>query len=94
MGIELFFKIFHGCPCNYLVDAREMIQMITGDWWEKDLVEVAKNMTKNIFTAYARASTVNGLVGDLFNCSGKQVFCWSNNKQQFSLFKHHLNAAQ
>ena len=38
-----------------------MILMITGDWWEKDPAEVARNMT---------------LVGDLFNCSGKQVFCW------------------
>ena len=89
--IELFS--FFMAVKLYLVDRCEMILMITGDWWEKDPAEVARNMTKNIFSSYASASTVNGLVGDLFNCSGKQVFCWSN-KQPFSLFKHHLDTAQ
>ncbi|CAL4983145.1 unnamed protein product [Urochloa decumbens] len=46
------------------------IPVIIGDWWEKDLAEMAMNMTRSIFTSYASASTVNGLVGDLFNCSG------------------------
>ncbi|RCV39290.1 hypothetical protein SETIT_8G211500v2 [Setaria italica] len=46
------------------------IPVIIGDWWEEDLAEMARNMTKGIFLSYASASTVNGLVGDLFNCSG------------------------
>jgi hypothetical protein len=49
-----------------------MVLMIAGDWWEENLAEMAWNMTKGIFLSYASASTVNGLVGDLFNCSGNQ----------------------
>jgi laccase len=60
----------HGAESYPFPKPHREVPVIIGDWWEKDLVEVAKNMTKNIFTAYASASTVNGLVGDLFNCSG------------------------
>jgi hypothetical protein len=68
-----------------------MVLMITGDWWEHDLAEMAKNMTKSIFLSYASASTVNGLVGDLFNCSGNQL---SNSKQPFSTAQLYLIAAR
>ncbi|KAF8684873.1 hypothetical protein HU200_044158 [Digitaria exilis] len=60
----------HGADSYPFPKPHKEIPVIIGDWWEKDLAEMAMNMTKNIFSAYASASTVNGLVGDYFNCSG------------------------
>ncbi|KAF8672972.1 hypothetical protein HU200_049040 [Digitaria exilis] len=60
----------HGADSYPFPKPHKEIPVIIGDWWEKDLDEMARNMTKNIFSSYASASTVNGLVGDYFNCSG------------------------
>ncbi|TKW02097.1 hypothetical protein SEVIR_8G222600v4 [Setaria viridis] len=60
----------HGAESYPFPQPHKEIPVIIGDWWEKDLAEMARNMTKSIFLSYASASTINGLVGDLFNCSG------------------------
>jgi hypothetical protein len=41
-----------------------------GEWWEKDLAKVDRNMTNGFFDDYSSGSTINGKLGDLFNCSG------------------------
>jgi laccase len=41
--------------------------MIARDWWSMDLAEVSRKMEQNLFPG---ASTINGKLGDLFNCSG------------------------
>jgi laccase len=47
--------------------------MIAGDWWSMDLAEVARKMEQNLFDYFPSASTINGKLGDLFNCSGNQL---------------------
>ena len=47
--------------------------MMAGEWWAKDLAQVARNMSHNLFADYSSASTINGKLGDLFNCSGNQI---------------------
>ncbi|CAO2144917.1 unnamed protein product [Urochloa humidicola] len=46
------------------------VPIIIGDWWPMDLGEVGNNMMHGAFNDYASASTINGKLGDLFNCSG------------------------
>ncbi|XP_062183533.1 laccase-15-like [Phragmites australis] len=46
------------------------IPIVIGEWWAKDLAQVARNMSHNLFADYSSASTINGKLGDLFNCSG------------------------
>ncbi|GJN05006.1 hypothetical protein PR202_ga22599 [Eleusine coracana subsp. coracana] len=43
---------------------------VHGEWWEKDLAKVGNNMTNGFFDDYSSGSTINGKLGDLFNCSG------------------------
>jgi laccase len=45
---------------------------VAGDWWQLDLPQVDRNMKNGSFDFYASASTINGKLGDLFNCSGKE----------------------
>jgi hypothetical protein len=44
-----------------------------GDWWEMDLGQVGRNMMHGLFDDFASASTINGKLGDLFNCSGEKL---------------------
>ncbi|OEL21560.1 Laccase-15 [Dichanthelium oligosanthes] len=46
------------------------VPVIIGDWWEMDLEEVDRKMKDNFFDYFPSASTINGKLGDLFNCSG------------------------
>ncbi|PAN43553.1 hypothetical protein PAHAL_8G244400 [Panicum hallii] len=46
------------------------VPIIIGDWWEMDLGQVGRNMMHGLFDDFASASTINGKLGDLFNCSG------------------------
>ncbi|CAN6326302.1 unnamed protein product [Urochloa humidicola] len=46
------------------------VPIIIGDWWSIDLAEVARKMEDNFFDDFPSASTINGKLGDLFNCSG------------------------
>lgn len=51
---------------------------MAGEWWEKDLAKVDKNMTNGFFDDYSSGSTINGKLGDLFNCSGKYLIITHN----------------
>nr|TKW24870.1 hypothetical protein SEVIR_3G078100v2 [Setaria viridis] len=46
------------------------VPIIIGDWWKMDLAEVARKMKDNFFDYFPSASTIDGKLGDLFNCSG------------------------
>ncbi|KAF8673544.1 hypothetical protein HU200_048627 [Digitaria exilis] len=46
------------------------IPIIIGEWWETDLVQMAGNMTDGYFGFNPVAATLNGKLGDLYNCSG------------------------
>ncbi|TKW15151.1 hypothetical protein SEVIR_5G217600v4 [Setaria viridis] len=46
------------------------IPIIIGEWWEKDLSVVGRNMRDGSLDDDPSASTINGKLGDLFNCSG------------------------
>ena len=59
--------------CMLLIRERMvlMMMMMAGDWWAMDLSVVARRMEKdNFFDYFPSASTINGKLGDLFNCSG------------------------
>jgi laccase len=45
---------------------------VAGDWWQLDLPQVDRNMKNGSFDFFASGSTINGKLGDLFNCSGKE----------------------
>jgi laccase len=48
-----------------------LMMMPIGDWWAMDLAAVARRMKQdNFFDYFPSASTINGKLGDLFNCSG------------------------
>jgi hypothetical protein len=49
--------------------------MMAGDWWGMDLAEVDRKMKDNFFDYFPSASTINGKLGDLFNCSGNINCC-------------------
>nr|CAB3490434.1 unnamed protein product [Digitaria exilis] len=46
------------------------VPIIIGDWWEMDLARVGSNMMNGMFDDFASGSTINGKLGDLYNCSG------------------------
>nr|CAB3490435.1 unnamed protein product [Digitaria exilis] len=46
------------------------VPIIIGDWWQLDLQQVERKMKLGFFDYFASASTINGKLGDLFNCSG------------------------
>lgn len=46
---------------------------VAGDWWQLDLPQVDRSMKNGSLDFYASGSTINGKLGDLFNCSGKQI---------------------
>nr|CAB3473439.1 unnamed protein product [Digitaria exilis] len=48
----------------------EEIPIIIGEWWEKDLSKVGRNLRDGSLNDDPSASTINGKLGDLFNCSG------------------------
>lgn len=46
------------------------IPILIGEWWEKDLAAVDRNFTRGHYDEFSSGSTINGKLGDLFNCSG------------------------
>ncbi|RCV39284.1 hypothetical protein SETIT_8G211000v2 [Setaria italica] len=46
------------------------VPIIIGDWWQLDLPQVYRSMKNDSFDFFASGSTINGKLGDLFNCSG------------------------
>ncbi|CAL4986260.1 unnamed protein product [Urochloa decumbens] len=45
------------------------IPIIIGEWWDANLTEVARMVKDDTGDANFRASTINGKLGDLYNCS-------------------------
>ncbi|RLM85626.1 hypothetical protein C2845_PM04G09870 [Panicum miliaceum] len=60
----------HGAGSYPFPKPHKEIPIIIGDWWQKDLRKVAWNMAHDSFGDFPSASTINGKLGDLFNCSG------------------------
>ncbi|VAH98829.1 unnamed protein product [Triticum turgidum subsp. durum] len=46
------------------------VPIIIGEWWEKDLAQLDRNFSKGYLDEFSSGSTINGKLGDLFNCSG------------------------
>ncbi|RLM68862.1 laccase-15-like [Panicum miliaceum] len=46
------------------------VPIIIGEWWETNLIQVARNLTHGFFGFNPSAATLNGKLGDLYNCSG------------------------
>ncbi|TKW02094.1 hypothetical protein SEVIR_8G222407v4 [Setaria viridis] len=46
------------------------VPIIIGDYWQLDLAQAARRMMHGFLFSFANASTINGKLGDLFNCSG------------------------
>ncbi|PWZ29817.1 Laccase-15 [Zea mays] len=49
------------------------IPILIGEWWEKDLAAVDRNFTRGHYDEFSSGSTINGKLGDLFNCSDGYV---------------------
>ncbi|XP_062197660.1 laccase-15-like [Phragmites australis] len=60
----------HGASSYPFPKPHREIPIIIGDWWELDLAQVGWNMAHGFLFYFASASTINGKLGDLFNCSG------------------------
>jgi laccase len=57
------------------------VPVIIGEWWQRDLVKVDKNFSiGGSFDDNPAAATINGKLGDLYNCSGKLVVCYSSDR--------------
>nr|CAB3477490.1 unnamed protein product [Digitaria exilis] len=59
-----------GASSNPFPEPHEEIPIIIGEWWEKDLSKVGMNLRDGSLNDDPSASTINGKLGDLFNCSG------------------------
>jgi hypothetical protein len=64
--------------------------MMAGDWWGMDLAEVDRKMKDNFFDYFPSASTINGKLGDLFNCSGN-INCCKRGLPRCLRFKKKIN---
>ncbi|CAN6349371.1 unnamed protein product [Urochloa humidicola] len=60
----------HGASSYPFPKPDREVPIIIGDWWSMDLAEVDKKMQANFFDNFPSASTINGKLGDLYNCSG------------------------
>ncbi|XP_047074790.1 laccase-15-like [Lolium rigidum] len=46
------------------------IPIVIGEWWNMNLAQLAKNMEDGYYDDSSSATTINGKLGDLYNCSG------------------------
>lgn len=46
------------------------IPIVIGEWWSLNLAQLAKNMEDGYYDDSSSATTINGKLGDLYNCSG------------------------
>jgi len=46
------------------------IPIVIGEWWNLNLAQLAKNMEDGYYDDSSSATTINGKLGDLYNCSG------------------------
>ena len=47
-----------------------VILVMAGDWWKMDLALLEKHFEKEIVDDLPVGATINGKLGDLYNCSG------------------------
>ncbi|PUZ45626.1 hypothetical protein GQ55_8G239800 [Panicum hallii var. hallii] len=66
----LIIRPRHGASSYPFPKPHREVPIIIGDWWELDLPQVGWNMKHGSFDFFASGSTINGKLGDLFNCSG------------------------
>ena len=52
--------------------------MMAGEWWNLNLAQLAKNMEDGYYDDSSSATTINGKLGDLYNCSGDTHLLLSN----------------
>jgi laccase len=53
-------------------DSDPILVLLVGEWWQRDLMKVDKNFsTGGHFSDNPAGATINGKLGDLYNCSGK-----------------------
>ncbi|KAM0837165.1 hypothetical protein ACQ4PT_061841 [Festuca glaucescens] len=46
------------------------IPIVIGEWWDVDLVHLETRVENKIYEDWPRSPTINGMLGDLSNCSG------------------------
>ncbi|XP_044416137.1 laccase-15 [Triticum aestivum] len=46
------------------------IPIVIGEWWSINLAQLGKNMEDGYYDDTSSATTINGKLGDLYNCSG------------------------
>jgi hypothetical protein len=55
---------------NYILFVAAFLVMI-GEWWDlADLGEIDRHLRHYVADNFFKASTINGKLGDLYNCSG------------------------
>jgi laccase len=47
-----------------------VVLVMAGDWWNMDLALLEKHFEKELVDDLPVAATINGKLGDLYNCSG------------------------
>ncbi|OEL12927.1 Laccase-15 [Dichanthelium oligosanthes] len=57
----------HGAVVETVFQSTAVLQ---GDWWEMDLAKMEMDFIDGFIYDTPSASTLNGMLGDLFNCSG------------------------
>ncbi|TVU33124.1 hypothetical protein EJB05_24909 [Eragrostis curvula] len=60
----------HGAGSYPFPKPHREVPIIIGEWWEMDLAQVATDLSNNSLFDFNSASTINGKLGDLYNCSG------------------------
>ncbi|XP_025827835.1 laccase-15-like [Panicum hallii] len=66
----LIIRPRHGASSYPFPKPHVEIPMIIGEWWDMDLVQLERNMVDGDFRDNPTAMTINGQLGDPFNCSG------------------------
>ncbi|CAO2142559.1 unnamed protein product [Urochloa humidicola] len=60
----------HGASSYPFQKPDKEVPIIIGDWWKMDLRLLEKHFKKEIVDDLPAAATINGKIGDLYNCSG------------------------
>ncbi|CAL4979169.1 unnamed protein product [Urochloa decumbens] len=66
----LIIRPRHGDRSYPFPKPHKEVPIIIGDWWDMDLDQLDRNMMDGYFADSQTATTINGKLGDLYNCSG------------------------
>ncbi|OEL31946.1 Laccase-15 [Dichanthelium oligosanthes] len=66
----LIIRPRHGAASYPFPKPHREIPIVIGEWWETDLVQLERSLTHGDFDYYPSAATLNGKLGDLYDCSG------------------------